>query len=373
MRIAHVLSSLELGGQERVALDLVRAQRGAGHEVLVISLSHSPAQALGGAFRRAASDVLTFGRGQSLEPALVPRLTWTFSRHEIDVVHTHNPRALVYGAPAAWLANAVVIHTKHGMNPDGKRRRTLRKLTSLAVDRYVCVVESLADVARRQRECAPGKLLVIPNGIDLAPFGPDPVARREVRAELGVNDADFVVGSVGRLAPEKNQSLLIEATRELRARGAHLVLVGDGPLRRELDGHPNVHLPGARGDVPRWLRAFDAFALPSLSEGLPLALLEAMASGLPIVATHVGGVGDLVQDGVSGRLVPSGDAHALTLALDALERDRVGAREMGERARERVAARHSLAHMAHAYEALYASLVAARRLARARVRRGAPA
>lgn len=357
MRIAHILSSFELGGQERVALDLATAQRAAGHFVLAASLASRRGGALVGAFRDAGVDVVEVGRTDGFDVGLVPRLTRLFRTKRIEVVHTHNPRALVYGAPAGRLNRAVVVHSKHGVNPDPLRRRRLRRAAAMCIDAHVAVVRSLSDIALAQRECAPECAHVIPNGIDLARFAPDPESRRSVRAALGLADDAWIIGTVGRLAPEKDHELLVRATVRLREQGSHLVIVGEGPERPKLLGAPGVHLVGVQSDVPRWLAAFDAFALSSKSEGLPLAMIEAMATELPVVATRVGGVGDLLEDCVTGLLVPASDVGALGSALAVLARHPERARAMGRAGRARVLSRHSAASMALAYQMLYQTLL----------------
>lgn len=367
MRIAHILSSFELGGQERVALDLSKAQRVAGDFVLAVSLAPSGEGALAGAFRDAGVEVLQIGRRDGFDVGLVARLAALFAAKRIEVVHTHNPRALVYGAPAGKLARAVVVHSKHGVNPDPFRRRALRRAAAVCVDAYVAVAQSLADIATAERECSPARLHVVPNGIDLTRFTPDPSARRAIRAELDLSDDVWVIGTVGRLAPEKDHALLIRATASERERGVHVVIVGDGPERSALGCAHGVHLVGVRSDVPRWLAAFDLFALSSRSEGLPLALIEAMATELPVVATRVGGVGDLLEDSVTGLLVPAGEVEGFEAALVALAADRPRARAMGRLGRARVLSRHSASSMALRYQALYAESLAARGLEQARV------
>lgn len=367
MRIAHVLSSFELGGQERVALDLARAQVLAGHVVIAASLSPRDDGALRGAFEQAGVEVRRVGFRDGFDPAAILQLAWLLARASVDVVHTHNPRALVHGAPAAKLARGLVVHSKHGINPDPPRRRRVRRIAATLADAYVAVTPSLADVALEMHECNPDRLQVVPNGIDLARFSRDPEARRELREELGFPEEARVIGSVGRLAPEKNHALLLAATERIRSETVRVVLVGDGPLASELQGARFVHLVGARDDVPRWLSAFDVFALSSSSEGLPLALIEAMAAELPVVATRVGGVGDLVETGVNGYLVPPSDAGELGLALQRLVDEPERARAMGSRGRERVLARHSAERMADDYEEIYQALLVERRLHHAQV------
>jgi glycosyltransferase involved in cell wall biosynthesis len=361
LRIAHVLSSFDMGGQERVALDLATLQRAAGHRVLAISLAAAPDGPMASLFR--AADVRTESvarRGPSFDPTLAVRIAKYLWRDGVEVAHTHNPQALVYGSPAAALAGAACVHTKHGINPDPSRRMWLRRAASKMVDAYVAVTPALARVAMTNQECAPTQLHVIPNGIDTQRFSPDLAARGRIRAELGIPEDAWVVGTVGRLAAEKNQALLIDAIAPILDPRRHLVIVGEGPEREALAARASatwrskfVHFTGARTDVESLLAAFDLFALTSESEGLPLVLLEAMAMGLPVLATAVGGVPDLVEDGTTGFLVASGDRVALTTQLIQLSSRPSAALEVAKTARNLVLERHSTKHMTRDYENLY--------------------
>jgi glycosyltransferase involved in cell wall biosynthesis len=363
--IAHVLSSFGMGGQERVALDLAKLQRGAGHRVLAVSLADLPEGPMASAFQAAGVNTHTISkRGPSFDPTLAVRLAGYLSREGIDIVHTHNPQALVYGAPAATLLRAGCVHTKHGVNPDPSRRMWLRRAASAMVDAYVAVTPTLARMAVERRECDPTQLHVIANGIDTLRFLPDAEARRRVRAELSIPDDAWVVGTVGRLSREKNQALLIDAMAKLLEPGRQLILVGDGPEREPLMARARatsrpelVHFTGARKDPEAYLAAFDAFALTSDSEGLPLGLLEAMAVGVPVVATAVGGVPDVVEPGVTGALVARGDRDGLTAELAQLATHPVAALEAARAARRMVLERHSTEHMVSSYENLYERVV----------------
>ena len=201
---------------------------------------------------------------------------------------------------------------------------------------------------------------MIPNGIDTTSFTPRPDSRRDSRRELGLPEDAWVVGTVGRLAPEKDQALLVKAMAPLLGERRRLVIVGEGPERdalsaviQEAHAESYVRLTGARSDVARLLSAFDAFALPSRTEGLPLVLLEAMASELPVVATSVGGIPDLVVPGVTGLLVPPSDVAAMRAALLSLAESPALAHKLGGAARQRVLALHSVDVMANAYGQLY--------------------
>jgi glycosyltransferase involved in cell wall biosynthesis len=361
LSIAHVLSSFGMGGQERVALDLAALQRSSGHRVLALSLAPLPEGPTAEAFRAAGVQTHSITKhGPSFDPSLAVRLAKYLLENRVDVVHTHNPHALIYGSPAAALARAACVHTKHGINPDSDRRMWLRRAASRMADAYVAVTPSLARVAIRNNECDPALLHVINNGIDTRKFAPDPDARARARAELGIPDDAWVVGTVGRLAPEKNQGLLIEAMAPMLDKRRHLVLVGDGPERAGLEARAAgtwrpefIHFTGARSDTPAMLAAFDAFALTSSSEGLPLVLLEAMATRLPVVATSVGGVPDLVQHEVTGYLVDPGDWVGLTKRLIWLANHAPEALVAASVARRAVLDKHSVEHMARDYESLY--------------------
>lgn len=360
MIIAHVLSSYAVGGQERMALELVRGQRRFGHELVSVSLATAPDGPLAQEFSASGARVYSIAKRSGVDPALPFRLARMFLREGVELVHTHNPQALIYGAPAARMAGAAVVHTKHGANPASVRRRWLRRAAGALTDAYVAVSPTTAAVARQLRDCAPKKLSVIENGVDVRRFVPDEVARHAIREELGIPEAARVVGSVGRIAAEKNYPLLIRAMEPLLDETTRLVIVGDGAELSELrtrcarlPGGAFVHLTGARDDVPALLAAFDVFALSSRTEGLPLVVPEAMAVGLPVVATSVGGIPDVIAHEQSGCLVASGDEQALRYWLERLCRDRSKAAEMGWTARATALGRYSSESMVARYLSLY--------------------
>ncbi len=360
MVIAHVLSSFGMGGQERVALDLATRQTTAGNFVLAISLATPPEGPIGDEFRSAGVRAETVAKGGGIDASLPVRLASLLRDERVEVVHTHNPHALIYGAPAASLARAAIVHTKHGVNPDLRRRRWLRRAASTLVDACVAVTPALAALARTNHECNPALLRVIPNGIDMARFAPRAEARSRIRASLGIPEQAWVVGTVGRLAPEKDQALLIEAMAPLLDARRHLVIVGDGPERQALVKHAQatlrgefVHLTGACSNVHEMLAAFDVFVLTSKTEGLPLVLLEAMATELPVVSTAVGGIPDVIDHGATGFLFRPGGRNGLTKELVELFGSPTIGRQVGVRGRLAIAQSHSLDRMSQSYDALY--------------------
>jgi glycosyltransferase involved in cell wall biosynthesis len=364
----HVLTSFEVGGGEQVALNLAASQVALGHSVHVFGLDGRADGPHAENFRRAGvTPHRVARRGPSVDPSLPARLALWFRWLGASLVHTHNPMPLAYGGAAAKLARLPLIHTKHGFNADRTRRTWLRRVAGYAPDVVVAVSQQTAKDARLQRDCPPQRLRVIPNGISLSAYAPDPVLRRAVRAELDIPQDAWIVGSVGRLSAIKNQPLLIEAVAPMLSASFRLVLVGDGEHRPFIEAaiartpHPEyVHLLGQRLDVPRLLPSFDVFALSSDSEGLPMVLPEAMASGLPIVSTAVGGVAEVVVEGRTGHLAAPGDATSLRRRLSELAQAPAFARTLGQSGRELALQRHGAESMTRSYMELYAEVIAAR-------------
>lgn len=359
LSIVHVLSSYGVGGQERVALDLAIGQKARGHRVSVLSLAPEPDGAMAQEFAQAGISVGRVPKHGGLDPTLVPRLARELRTLEADVVHTHNPLPLIYGAPAARLVRAAAIHTKHGVNPGSRGHRMLRRAAAQLTHAFVAVSDTTEAQAREQKDAPAAKIHTIPNGIRLDRYAPDPEARAAARVELGLGDA-WVVGTVGRLDAFKNQALLVRAMAPHLSSQVRLVIVGDGDARPEVEAavamlpDPRwVVLTGRRMDVPKLVHAFDVFALSSKTEGLPLVVPEAMAAGLPVIATSVGGLPSVITEGVNGMLVPVDEA-SLSAALGRLAGDHALAKAMGTRAREIALARYSHDRMVDAYLALYA-------------------
>lgn len=364
----HVLTSFEIGGGEQVALNLAAAQAALGHHVHVFGVDGPTGGPHAENFRKAGvTPHRVARRGPSVDPTLPARLAFWFRRLGASLVHTHNPQPLIYAGLAAKLARLPLIHTKHGFNVASARRAFLRRLAGYTPDAVVAVSEQTAEDARRQRDCPPQRLRVVPNGIALDAYAPNRALRRAVRDELGLPQDAWLVGSVGRLSPVKNQALLIEAMGPLLSPSLRLVLVGEGEHRRVIEAavartpHPQyVHLLGQRLDVPRLLPSFDVFALSSDSEGLPMVLPEAMASGLPVVSTAVGGVAEVVEDGRTGYLVPVGDVALLRQRLSELSREPERAAAFGRRGRQRALERYGASGMVRSYMDLYAQVIAGR-------------
>lgn len=280
-----------------------------------------------------------------------------FRRLRPDIVHTHNPKPGWFGRPAARAARVpVVVNTVHGLyalpdDPLTKRAvvYALERAAATCSDAELVQnpedVHTLASILRVPRS----KLVLLGNGIDLDRFGDRedaPERRAKVRAELGVADDDVVVGAVGRLVAEKGYAELFEAWEAIRVRvpNAHLVVVGptDEDKSDSLDPalvsrarDSGVRFLGMRSDVDDLYRGFDVYVLASHREGFPRSAMEAAAAGLPIVATNIRGCRQVVDDGVSGLLVPLRDPAALAEAITSIASDDALRREMSEAARAR--------------------------------------
>lgn len=364
MRIAHVVESLDMGGLEHVVVALAGAQRQRGHEVRVVCLWRRGALAERAEAAGVRVDSCEKQPGFDLRALSAMRALLRDFRPE--VLHTHNPMAHYYGVAASLgLGIARTLNTRHGMGSGAlsARREKLYRLALLATDHAVSVCD-----AARQRFVAhgvmpAGKAVVVRNGIDLARFQPrGGEAGASLRLALGLPDDAVVFGTVGRLNEAKQQHRLLQALRELVNGGlrAALVIAGDGELRAALEAETDrlglreqVRLLGARSDVPQLLVGMDVFVLPSRTEGYSLALVEASAAALPIIATAVGGNAEIVQDGLTGLIVPPGDDARLVEAMAALGRDAVRREKLGEQARAWALREGSLDAMCDGYERLY--------------------
>jgi glycosyltransferase involved in cell wall biosynthesis len=357
-----VIGSLGVGGGERVALDLASGQKRRGAHVIAVSLEEPADGAMAAEYGAHGVDVVRVRkRPGGVDPSLWWRLSRVFVQHGINIVHTHNPPPLIYGAPASFFARAACVHTKHGANAMPARRRVLARAAARFCRAYVAVSETTAAEAARDRDVGGEKLSTIENGIDLTRFAPSAATRADMRAALGLSPDAYVVGTVGRLVREKRQLALVQAMAPLLSPKVRLVIVGEGAERAAVERARDalgeraafVSLLGARADAPRIYAALDLFALSSDSEGLPLVVIEAMASGLPVVSTAVGGIPAAVVDGVTGALVPAGDVDALSRRLGELAASPALGVRWGAEGRRRALARYSAERMVDDYLRVY--------------------
>ncbi len=369
VRVLHVLATLLPGGSEISVLRLVAALDTTRYLVRVACLRGEPV--LADEFRAAGVEVVRFGMRGKFDPACLLRLRRYVARERIDIVHTHMDLADFYGALAGRLGGArVVVSTKHA--PDEFRtRRTWKRYPFLLLERLayemddavIVVSEGLRAFLEKAERLPRRKMVVIGHGIDQTSR---PATREEARSALGLPPRGPLIGAVGRLSPEKGQIVLLRALPAIVAAfpEAACVFAGEGPSRAALEAEmrrlgigDRVVLLGFRRDVPMVLAALDLFVQPSIYEGFGLSLLEAMAAGLPIVASRVGGIPEVIEDGHTGLLVPPQDPAALAGAVVRLLGDQEGARRLGESAAGRARERYSLARVAARVDDLYRDIL----------------
>lgn len=371
--IAHVVFRFDIGGLENGVVNLVNRMPVERYRHAVIALTDVTS------FRErvARSDVefVALQKAPGHGITLFPRFHRTFRRLQPAIVHTRNLAALEASIPAALAGVPVRVHGEHGRDVsdvDGSNRkyRWVRRMHRPFVTHYVALSRDLERYLVDAVGVPAKRISRILNGVDTDRFAP---ARTRADIPDGpFNDPSLVVfGGVGRLQAVKNPVFLAKAfaklvaeSSELRAK-ARLVIVGEGPERIAVErALAEAHianlawLPGARDDIAAFLRGFDVFVLPSIAEGISNTILEAMASGLPVIATAVGGNAELVEASVTGEIVPSQDVDALAAAMKryALEPNR--AHVHGASGRTRALQRFSLDAMVGEYTALYDRLLA---------------
>jgi glycosyltransferase involved in cell wall biosynthesis len=354
LRVVHVTGCLDMGGQEKLLVEFAKHADRDRFELRFVSLSTRGE--LADDLETQGWPVETLGLAPGLHPGLPLRLAKLLRRRQTDVVHTHNERPLVYAAPAARLAGVKqVIHTKHGRGQGNTRRQNLLlAFAARLTNRFVAVSDDCALQAIEQ-DVPARRVQTVQNGIDTNEFactGSDPAGPTVI---------------VARLCQEKDHGTLLHAAALVIADAPdfRLAIAGDGPglaeasaLTERLGLTNHVVFLGLVRDVPALLKKARLFVLSSISEGIALTLLEAMASGLPVVATRVGGTPEVVQDGVTGLLVPPRNPSALAAALLRLHRDHPLAIRLGGAGRKLVEERFDVRRMVGRYEQLYLGLQA---------------
>jgi glycosyltransferase involved in cell wall biosynthesis len=343
------------GGIETLVLDLLNACEG-GERAVVVSLEGERDELVRAwpALMPHRGGIIALGAGPGRRFALVPGLVKTLSRLRPTRVFAHHIGPLLYGGLAARLALVSrLVHVEHDAwhyEQTASHERILRLCELLLRPRHFAVSKP---IAQRLAEFLPDAAVeVVPPGVDLARFHPD--GRATARARLGIDEGTRLIGTVGRLHPVKGQRFLIEALARLGPECA-LVIAGEGSERAELEACARAHAVadrchflGHRDDVADILPGLDVFALPSLREGLPRAVLEAQAAGVPVVATRVGALADAVAP-ASGRLVPAEDAVALAGALGDVLRDPRSRHAIGAETRAFVSAKYDFARIRRCY------------------------
>jgi glycosyltransferase involved in cell wall biosynthesis len=381
IKILRIIGRLNVGGPAIHVVNLTAGLCSGRYESLLVAGSENEAE----------GSMLDFALSHGVKPAVIPEIVTAFNLAPRDgkalwklyrlmrkerphIVHTHTAKAGFLGRLAAQLAGVpIIVHTFHGHVLHGyygpSKNWLLRRLEqSLAgfTDRLVTVSEKVKSELVSYGIAGAEKINVTPLGFDLEPFLNSHIHRGEFRREIGLSDEVKLVGIVGRIFPIKNHSLFLESAVRIAARepSARFVIVGDGVLRatveqkaRDLEIADRVIFTGWRCDLPRIYADLNALVVSSDNEGTPLSAIEAMASSCPVVATQVGGLPDLIDDGRTGRLVPPRDAEALATAVFDLLGNPKTAGELGQSARESVRQRFTTQRLLSDMDQLYSQLL----------------
>lgn len=392
LRVLQLIANLDRGGGQEVVRTLVRYLPEAGCDPVVVSLADGPLrgeiEALGVPVEivRGRTKALTSGPSAIGELRRIRRdLAAVVARHRPEVIQTHLLRSLDFLAltlrrePSVravfWTVHNAMLDLRADQLPGSQRwllgpkrlaHRALYRAGGRMADGFIAVSSDVAETVRAAYRPPSGRLSVIPNGVDVERYAHS-VDRDAIRVAIGVATEAPLAIVVAKLMTQKGHAVLLDALPSVLERmdRLHVVLVGEGELRGVLEERVeaagltgSVTLAGNRGDIPQLLAASDLFVLPSLWEGLPMALLEAMATGLPVVATAVSGTREVIEDGRSGILVPPGDAAALGAAMiEVLERPETAA-SLGAAARARVEDCYSARGQAERHAELFRSRLA---------------
>ena len=375
--VVHIVYRFDTGGLENGVVNLINHMPASAYRHAVVALTEVVP---GFAQRIHREDVLFVPLhkppGHGLR--MYPQLAQLFRRLKPAIVHTRNLAALECQVPAAWAGVPVRIHGEHGRDVgdlDGNRLRYqwVRRAYRPFVHQFVALSRDLAGYLEAKVKVPVGRIAQVYNGVDIDRFHPVADRRAAIPGSPFTDPGLFIVGTVGRMQTVKAQTLLARAfVRALQIKPAlcdrlRLVMVGGGPLRAEAQSilaaagvGDLAWLPGERSDVPDVMRGLDCFVLPSLAEGISNTILECMASGLPVLATAVGGNAELVVAGTTGDIVPAGDVEALAAGLIRMAVEPERAAAMGRAGRARVEESFSLPAMVGAYQDLYDRMLAER-------------
>lgn len=374
IRVLHLVHAFQTGGAERVILELTRHASDASHNY-VCSLTKAQDLATQLDSKRVGFTCLNKRAGN--DPRIIAALSRLIDEEGIDVVHAQGWGTFIEGLLAAkWSSKRrpAFIFAFHGKTMEDVahgiplRRRIAQRVAQCFTDACIAPAAHMADDYARSVGLRRERIDVIYNGIDIDGFGRD--SRHDARSALGVRDNDFVVGFAGRLDPVKDIRGLIKVFELFRNRlesnreQARLLVVGDGLEREAAEKfaaerglRENVLFAGLRTDIPRCMAAMDVYVQPSFYEGHSLTILEAMAAGLPIVSTSVGGTPEIIRNGSNGFLYRPGDYEQMAAVVLDLYRQPSLSSKIGRAGRKRVAEHFSVGVMVHQYENLYRRLV----------------
>ncbi len=354
MRILYLIDSLKIGGAEMLLRNLAAGVLSAGHEIHIGYCTPGP---LEHDFNEMRIPLYPLSRLARIDPLLFVRILQLVRRLHPNVVHTHLFKSDIHGRLAARLGGAErIISTLHSNDPWASHFPLghIYGLTAHFADDLIAVSDEVRQYHIAMTGVSPKKIRTIPNGIDMRKFAARLEAGSRFRVQFNIPKDARLLGTVGRLVPDKGHHDFIDAAALIAKTHpkAWFMLVGDGPLRASLEQHaqeagihPRVVFTGIQKDIPAAMQAMDILVFSSLREGLPLTLLEGMASSRPVVATDVGGIGGVLDNGVNGYLVSPGDVLALAEACREILNAPEKIAAMGTAARKRVETEYTLDRM----------------------------
>jgi len=372
--VAHVIFRLGVGGLENGLVNLINRMPKDAYRHAIICIKDSTD--FRKRIQRGDVEIFHLDKKEGHDWSSFVRFYRVLKQIRPDIVHTRNLSAIEYQVPA-WLAGVNYrIHGEHGwdtFDPEGNnvKYQWLRRLIKPLIGRYVPLSRHLEQYLRAKIKVPQDKITRICNGVDTGIFYPVAGAKPVLTECPWDLRQDFiVVGTVGRMHGVKDQITLVKAfieasqlQPELQSQ-LKLMIAGEGPLREpalkllaDSQLSANAWLPGERKDIAEFMRAMDIFVLPSLAEGISNTILEAMATGLPVIATAVGGNPELVEDGITGALIASADSHAMALKILDYANHKQKRQEHGQNSRARALALFSLDSMTAQYQAAYDSLL----------------
>ncbi len=365
IRVMQIINSLDIGGAERVAINIAANLDPQRFDPMILTLEGlGPFSAV---LDRQGIEYASLFKKPGTRPSTFFGIAQQIRERKIDIVTTHNYGALYYGSFGSRIGGCRrLLHVDHNRMYASKRRLLIpHKLPASMAYKVIAVSKEIRTYLISHEGIKPERIGIISNGIDEGLYTGN-LDRRLVKTRLGIPEDRILIGTGARLVPEKGLTHLLDAMSILgKKRGDFLlVIAGDGPLRKDLEKRvrdnglsSHVSFLGERTDFHEIIRLFDIYVLPSVSEGLPLSLLEAMAARKAIVASKVGGIPDVITAGNNGLLVPPGEPRPLSDAIGYLMDNPLKRSEFGERAYAGFREKHSAKTMADAYGLLYEQMM----------------
>jgi L-malate glycosyltransferase len=356
IKVTHIIGTLDFGGAERLLLDICRKIDRKIFDIDVIVLKKDNNRLIK-SFEEAGIGVRLFDKRSKLDVKIVDRVASYLKQTKPDIVHTHLFTADFWGAMAARQAGVKkIVSTRHALLSEGRVRDSLGAKSRRKMDKVIAISNATKEFMIKKEKIEIEKIKLIYNGIDMNRFF--------VQDSKLFNNEDFVVGSIGRLSREKGHKHLVRACRFINDKRWSLNIVGDGPMKKELkmlvrllDIEDKVKFIGSVLDIRSLLNEMDIFVLPSVSEGLSLAVIEAAAAGKFIIATNVGGVPEIVDHQVNGLLFEPKNIEQLVSHLNWVIEHKQEAQKYADLLQQKVKEQFDIVKTIKQYETLYKSLV----------------